>query len=431
MSRTMRTTLALLASALPAAPAAPAAHAAQAQEARDVLQIRAATLLLSDGTRIEDGVLLVEDGKIRKVGRGVEVDPALPLVDHAGVLTAGIVVCQSESGTRGGVSDPTRSVLPAARAVDALDPDHPDLERALESGITTMVLSPGSRNVVGGRAGVVKSTGVVVTPSSHLALSFAGEALDGERRGPQAVEELSTRRPGTRTPTSYPGAVAELERLFDAGEGVFGAASRGEIPVLIEAWQRQEVARALGFARRHKLQGAIRGATLARDLVEPVRDSGLGVVLGPFDPAAPARIVESVRALAEAGVPVGVSVSPLIPGLNEQAIPRTLEAAREAGARWAWMTMLHLSPSVAPVFEQRLQEALPLRAERVLAAIRRARGGELVEQRFGERMRGHGQLWDTAHAMFKLWHARLGFESPAPWPDPSPFRRPTRQLSLL
>ncbi|MCB9794173.1 MAG: radical SAM protein [Alphaproteobacteria bacterium] len=162
----------------------------------------------------------------------------------------------------------------------------------------------------------------------------------------------------------------------------------------------------------------------------PLLDAALARAIEPGAPA-PERRLEAVAALAEAGIPVGVSVSPLIPGLNDEAVPRTLQAAREAGARWAWMTLLHLSPSVAPVFEERLREALPLRADRVLAAIRRHRDGALTEQRFGERMRGSGQAWDTTTAMFKLWHTRLGFTAPEPWPEPSPFRRPTRQLSLL
>lgn len=287
--------------------ALPAAGAPSAQQ-RAGFQIRAKTILLDDGTRISDGVLLIEEGKIRKVGRGVEVDPALPLVDHDGVLTAGMVVCQSESGTRGGASDPTRSVMPAARVADALDPTHPDLEQALAAGITTMVLSPGRGNVVGGRTAVVKTTGLVVEPQAHLALSFSRDALDGQRRGPEVLETVSSGRPGDRDPTSYPGALAELERLFASKEGVFGAAASGEVPVLIEAWQRHEVVRAADFARRHGLHGALRGATLASDVVDTLRESGLGVVLGPYAPAESSRAVDAVRALAEAGVPIAFAL---------------------------------------------------------------------------------------------------------------------------
>ncbi len=293
-------------------------------------QIRAGEILLDDGTRIQDGVLLIEEGRIRKVGRGVEVDPALPLVEHEGVLTAGIVVCETESATAGRASDPTRSVMAAARAADALDLDHSDLERALAAGITTMVLSPGRDNLVGGRAAVVKSTGAIVTRDGQLALSFSKDALAEGRHGPAAVEELSGPQRGDRFPTSYSGALAELERLFAAGQGDFGAARRGELAVLIEAWDRDEVARAATFARAHGLRGTLRGAPLAADLVELLRQSQLGVVLGPFPTSQASQVIAGARALIEAGVPIAFALEG--PAYHPEQVRLSAAMAVAAGA---------------------------------------------------------------------------------------------------
>ena len=293
--------LGLLSSSVSAQPLA-------AQDAGPTFQLRAAELLLADGTRIEDGVVLVEDGRIRKLGRGVEVDPNLPLVEHDGLVTAGLVACQSASGTNGGATDPTRSILPEAHALNALDPDHHELTEALEAGITTIVLTGGRTNVVGGHTAVVKTTGRVVRDGAHLALSLSRATFGGGEPAAGAVEATGSSRRGLRFPTSYAGATAELDRLFGAGEGAFGAAKRGELPVLIEAWERHEVVRAAELAKRHGLVGAVRGATLAADLVGVLRESGLGVVLGPFRAAQPTRVIEGIRAVVDAGIPLAFAL---------------------------------------------------------------------------------------------------------------------------
>ncbi len=162
----------------------------------------------------------------------------------------------------------------------------------------------------------------------------------------------------------------------------------------------------------------------------PLLDPDLCRRLEPGAPA-PTHRLAAIRALADAGIPVGVSVSPLILGLNEHSIAETLTAAREAGASYAWMILLRLSPAVGVVFERRLREVWPERADTVLSRLRRARGGELQSQGFGNRMRGEGDAWELARRMFEVWKNRLGFEDPRPFPEPSPFRRPTAQLSLF
>lgn len=144
----------------------------------------------------------------------------------------------------------------------------------------------------------------------------------------------------------------------------------------------------------------------------PMIDAELTRLIEPQAPP-PARRIEAVRRLSEAGVPVGVLVSPIIPGLNERDIPAVLEQAAKAGAISATFTSLRLPGNVESVFVGRIRQALPLRADRILSRIRDIRGGAMNDARFGKRMRGQGAYWDTIRDMFLLHRNRLGLDGPA------------------
>ncbi len=153
--------------------------------------------------------------------------------------------------------------------------------------------------------------------------------------------------------------------------------------------------------------------------------------------ATPQRRIETIRRLASAGVRVGVNVAPLIPGLGDEEMVHVLEAAAGAGAKWAGTIFLRLPGSVAPVFEQRLRENLPLRAERVLHQIRVARGGKLNSAEFGKRQEGTGVHWSATLRLFEMTAQRLGLRTREMGGEPmreGTFRRPGKpgdQLSLL
>jgi len=126
--------------------------------------------------------------------------------------------------------------------------------------------------------------------------------------------------------------------------------------------------------------------------------------------ATPARRLRVIETLARAGLSVGVNVAPIIPGLNDQDIPKILAAARDAGATRAGCVLVRLPGSVKQVFEQRLRDALPLVADRVLHRIRETRGGQLYDPRFGVRGRGEGTYADAIERLFDATADRLGFE---------------------
>ena len=104
-----------------------------------------------------------------------------------------------------------------------------------------------------------------------------------------------------------------------------------------------------------------------------------------------------------------MNVAPIIPGLNDQDIPKILAAARDAGARSAGHVLLRLPGPVKAVFEERLRAALPLTADRVLHRVRETRGGQLYDSRFGVRGRGEGNYADAIHALFEAAATRHGF----------------------
>ena len=161
----------------------------------------------------------------------------------------------------------------------------------------------------------------------------------------------------------------------------------------------------------------------------PILDRALCQAIEPGAPI-PRQRLDAIRTLTEAGVSVGVSLAPTIPGLNDRQIPAILKAAREAGAKHAWMDLVRLVGSVEPVFVEKLQRALgPDRATMIQRRIQAAR----PPGRFTRRGEGHGPAWTATRHLFTVWRDRLGFtDRPRP-PQISPFRVPgtARQLQLL
>ena len=123
--------------------------------------------------------------------------------------------------------------------------------------------------------------------------------------------------------------------------------------------------------------------------------------------AAPHRRVQMIRALSEAGIPVGVSVAPQIPFLNVD-MEACLAAAREAGARRAFYTILRLPWELSPLFRQWLDQHYPDRAARVMSCVQAMRGGKDYDARFGVRGRGTGLWADLFKQRFERACRQLG-----------------------
>jgi DNA repair photolyase len=140
----------------------------------------------------------------------------------------------------------------------------------------------------------------------------------------------------------------------------------------------------------------------------PFADAGDARAIEPYA-ASPEERFATLRALSEAGVPTGVAIAPVIPALNEHAIPEILERAREAGATRAFQILLRLPGAARGVFEERLRERFPDRAAHVLSALTEMRGANLNRNRGGGRTEGHGARWRTVAELFALTCRRLGY----------------------
>ena len=149
--------------------------------------------------------------------------------------------------------------------------------------------------------------------------------------------------------------------------------------------------------------------------------------------ARPARRLDAIRALNAAGVPTGVLVAPVIPGVTDAEVPRLLQAAAAAGARAARWTLLRLPPPVDGLFQAWLAEHYPERTQRVTNRIRDTRAGRLTDTVFGRRHRGEGAYAGQIERLFTVSARKAGLDRPLPPPSNAAFRRPARdgQLPLL
>ncbi|MBI5432510.1 MAG: PA0069 family radical SAM protein [Planctomycetes bacterium] len=244
----------------------------------------------------------------------------------------------------------------------------------------------------------------------HELLGFgAGTDFDSrivvKRNAAERLAATLTKRTWKRESIAFSGATdcyQPLEASYGLTRGCLEVCERAEQPLGIvtkSALVRRDVDVLARLARRG----------LAKVFVSiPFADAAQARALEPWAPE-PAKRFETLRALSDAGVPTGVSLSPLIPGLNESQIPEILARARDAGARQAFMLLLRLPTSVRPVFEARLRAALPERAERVFAAWGELRAGQSSRSAFGARMRGEGPRWAAIQRLYDLTARRLGY----------------------
>ncbi|HYG44363.1 MAG TPA: PA0069 family radical SAM protein [Bordetella sp.] len=130
--------------------------------------------------------------------------------------------------------------------------------------------------------------------------------------------------------------------------------------------------------------------------------------------SAPWRRIQAVRTLANAGVPVGVLVAPIIPFINDESLEHILQESRQAGACYASYTVLRLPWEVKAVFEEWLQTHYPDRAQRVLHRIEDLRSGRRNDSNFGTRMRGSGLWADLLRQRFNLAVRKLGLNTTRP-----------------
>ena len=175
------------------------------------------------------------------------------------------------------------------------------------------------------------------------------------------------------------------------------------------------------------------------DVLRPMSEKGLVhayVSITTLDPnlardmeprtSTPTARLRAIKELAQAGVPTGVMIAPVIPGLNDSEIPAILTQAKVAGAVAAGYILLRLPITVRPVFEEWIQRARPDQAEMVLGRIKQTRDGKLNDSTFGRRMKGSGVLAEQIHGVYKAFSKKLDYRASLPPHNCSEFIRPDK-----
>ncbi|OSQ50815.1 PA0069 family radical SAM protein [Marivita geojedonensis] len=202
-------------------------------------------------------------------------------------------------------------------------------------------------------------------------------------------------------------------------------------------------------AFRHPVMIATKGTLIERD-IDILSDMAaqnlvrVGITITTLDAElnrrmeprvpSPTRRLATIRRLTDAGIPVRVMLSPVVPGLTDSEIEPILSAARDAGARAATWAMLRLPLEVAPLWEAWLDEHYPDRKSRVMSKLREMHGGKVYDAQFFKRVRGEGAYAALIAQRFTKARRRLGLDGDLQPLDCGLFQRPPRagdQLSLF
>ena len=147
--------------------------------------------------------------------------------------------------------------------------------------------------------------------------------------------------------------------------------------------------------------------------------------------ATPAKRLEAISRLADAGVPVTVGFAPVIPGLNDHELEAVLEAAKKAGATGAMYVTLRLPLEIKSLFQEWLAEARPDRAKRVMSLVRQTRGGRDYDPDWSQRMKGTGPVAELIATRFRTAVKRYHLDEPRRTLDVSQFRVPPEARNQL
>lgn len=277
------------------------------------LAIRNAKIYTVSGGVIESGTVLVENGKIKAVGQNVAVPSGATVMDATGkVVMPGIVDANARFGVRGMSNEQAAEITPQVQATRFIDPRSPDFKRALQSGVTSACITPGTANVVGGVCAVVKTSGgnlKDITLKDAVAVraalgvdAYAGNSSFRSFFG-EGLTNIYARRPNSRMATVW-----ELRKaLFEAQKGKGGEEGRrgvgekrpqhspsshtpllslvltGDLPLRIHARIENDLRVALTIAEEFKLPRVILDeASESYKVADEIAARKIPVVLGPF-----------------------------------------------------------------------------------------------------------------------------------------------------
>lgn len=317
---------------------------------------------------IENGTILVEDGKIKAVGTGIEVPGGATVIDATGKwVTPGLIdahthvgVYEEAIGWAGADgNEMTDPATPHVRALDAINPADKGFEDAVRGGVTTVQILPGSANVVGGEGCVVKTHGrvvedMVVRRLSGLKVAFGenpkrvyGEKkqLPSTRMGTAAVlrDQLTKAQNylrklelGKEDPSKLPDKDLKMEVLVKV--------LRREIPLRAHAHRADDIMTAIRIAEEFQVDVTLEHCTEGHKIADIIAKKGLRAAVGPtFTNRSKVELVErgwhTLSELDKAGVPVSIITDhPVIP-INHLVVTAAIAVREGLSEEAAWRAL--------------------------------------------------------------------------------------------
>ena len=263
----------------------------------EVTAVKAGRILTISGEPITDGVILIEDGKIADIGTGIEIPEGAAVIDAGkNVVMPGLVDASAAATVRGDLNEQSSEITPTLKISDALDPQSKALKRVVQTGVTTLFVSPGRQNVIGGLGVVVKPTGkipqqMIIKDEAALTVVMDMDPTEGNRipRREPAVN-FYYRRPGTRMAIIWmlrksffdAQQQADSEQINDPNMVIISAALKDEIPIHVNARRAIVIRAALKVADEYGLKLIFQECTEGYKVAEKLAERKIPVVLGPF-----------------------------------------------------------------------------------------------------------------------------------------------------
>jgi imidazolonepropionase-like amidohydrolase len=263
----------------------------------EVTAVQAGRILTISGEPITDGVILIEDGKIADIGTGIEIPEGAAVIDAGNnVVMPGLVDASAAAPVRGDLNEQSSEITPTLRISDALDPQSKALKRIVQTGVTTLFVSPGRQNVIGGLGVVVKPTGkipqqMIIKDEAALTVVMDMDPTEGNRipRREPAVN-FYYRRPGTRMAIIWmlrksffdAQRQADPEQINDPNMAILSAALKDEIPIHVNARRAIVIRAALKVADEYDLKLIFQECTEGYRVAGQLAERKIPVVLGPF-----------------------------------------------------------------------------------------------------------------------------------------------------
>ncbi len=266
-------------------------------EQSEITAIKAGKILTMSGSPITDGIILIKDGKITDIGTGIEIPENASIIDAGkNIVMPGLVDASAVQPVRGDLNEQSDEITPTIRISTALDPQSKVLKRVVQTGITTLYISPGWRNVIAGLGAVIKPTGktpkeMIIKEDAALTIVMSLDSTYGNQiPRSQPPRNFYFRRPTTRMAIIWmlrksffdAQKYAASKEKDDPDMQILASVLDDKIPVRLNVRRAINIRTALKLADEYDFQLILDECTEGYKVAEEIAQKQVPVVLGPF-----------------------------------------------------------------------------------------------------------------------------------------------------